>query len=1380
MALVGFSGAVHALSTTTTLSKNVIADLNDRATRYDSRTTCTYDAPGNRFFAGATESGAGEYAISMMATTDGSDIIKTALTPATIFTINGGTDTVANPAYNARVWEMDYFISGTNKYIAAIMQLEGETGNGGSRLVVINTAIPQETYVSAAAMSCESSTGTASRFVKLAAAHKGSDATARIVIAAVADSTTNEFSTAATSNAGLRAFEIPASPTDNALTQIDINGGTAGSGKLMANTAALMSLGLRRLTSMIWDSTVKVLYLGGHMSDSTFGIFGFTLDGTTNAVTTLNHTTGGTLLGSASNLAIPALSRIHKLAIMRAVGSGATCNYLVIQSGESSKQKNNIYCLRLRSNGQLYATGSGGVTAAGGIALGLQDLDLKANANGTLLNAALCVVGQANFPLQPGSFITDVKVVGSGVAYRVYVTTSNAALGTDVWAAVPTLAADTAVLSAWTVWRRVVDSSLQNANTIGSNATYIWAVKDRNVVYVNSAIGSLAASVQPSLGLANVKAASARARLRKLAAFDAVNRQLIMSAAGTPDGYSMSSVHNYTVATGVNAAATESADEALTLGAGVAVWDTATITQGGVTDRFYLLQDDVTTPKPGGTTIVKVAGLDGAVTTIKTGTGAGTAFFKDGNGTPAASKCFKIVAGTNLAGTPVLFCFIADATNKDNFLGFNADTTTLAADGEDDIIKVLLASDLSVVAASVKYQDVVDPQDDTIVAAQCAYFDDVLKVLYIGAQLESGEDQPGLAFLKLSGTTITSGLVIPDGAGSESTVKDIWQLSSLHTPAGSGTSRNILLMAATLLEDAGDVNTGGVYALPIFSTTGDDLGKAAVTAYTTVATDSDSTWNATTRPDLFTVGGTAPWNPKSAIVDIQVVGLNVFVTVANAPGLTGLTGVFVTSAICSTAGALLGWTPWKLAGGLNTSIQNIAFDAVSGKLIGLDLASGMPTVASWKAPEDVSAFDQLAKAFNTDFANNGGVYSLSSHTARTGVTYADDALSAASMNMVVATGNKAVAIAHVGYKADSATASTYNPDSTNIYGYKSFMNDSALISLGGVYCSAMSRGSAGWIFVGGENGVAVLRVSGATGDAGKGWTGGVPTSLQHTTSSSTTLADMTWFKIPGITGPIHKMITVYNYSGTSVDGDNHVEALIAMGPNGVYAFTLAAGKFTDADATALQLSSLTEFTSGVSERVWDIAPLYRGAGMFAVGTTRGLYVAKLTGDTPTLSVVAEIEDADSASLGAVASISVIDPIITSAQNPVYRIDCVTANARTDVSKHYTSDVTFVQLGDMGAGKGLVSGTPSATLVKTLDRMTTQILNAAGVYSYSAAVPNRKSALLQVLSSSIQSSTDPVLDGLVIPTGSTLGQLTTVDADGSRLITVGGRVYVKST
>jgi hypothetical protein len=1351
-----------AASTSLALSVPVTPDINDKTSRWEYRVTSTYDGNNNKYFSGAVETGAGEYAISMFTQSDtGATLTKAGLTPAGIYSDANDTASalVANPLYNAKVWEMDCYSSGEETYVAAIMQLAGETGVGGSVVAVIKASDPKETYISGPAMSLNSEVAdatlnTASRFVKLIVGMLGS-ATTRIVFAAVADPTTGEFDTSK-STVGLRAFRIPATISDYSLAEVDMLSGD-GKGVKLGNTAAMMSNKMRKLTSMVWDARTKVLYFGGYMSDDTLGICGFYVNGS-DLLTTLNNTTGGTLCSLTTPTGYAELSRIHRMAIQ----TDGTKTHLIVQAGASSKEQTNIYALSTVSG----VAGTVGKLAQGAsttLAAGRATTWLAPAATGVYTSVARVVVGNAPFPLAPGAVITGMAVSGNVV----YVSTWNANQGTsDVWKATASLASN--FVSSWTAWQNLANTTLNNVTAFATNGTYAWAVLNRSSVYVNSAVGSAYTQVQPSLGLANAKASTSRNRLRKLAAFDAVNRQLILSANGTPDGHSMSSVHNYAVATGVNAAATEAADDALTLGAGVAIWDTATITHDGVTDRFYLLQDDCTTPKPGGSTIVKVSGEDGTVTAMTT-----ASFFKDGAGSPAASKCFKIVGGAKLDGTPILFCFIPDATNKDLATGFNADTTTLAADGQYDIIKALLASDMTTVVASVKYKDIVNPQDANITAAQCAYFDDTLKVLYIGAQKASGDD-PGLAFLKLSGTTITSGLVVPGGQANNDTIKDIWQLSSLHTPVDGGTSRNILLMAATLTGDAGDVNTGGVYALPIFSTAGATFGQAAQTAYTPVAVESDTTWDTVNRPDLFTVGGTVPWNAKAAIIDIQVVGQDVYVTVANPPGVIGQAGVFVSSAV-SAAGALLGWTPWAPVASLSSSMQNVAFDATSGQVIGVDLASGSPAVASWKTPGSASSFDKLAAALNADFSGNGGVYNLTSHSMSSAITYTNStgyvAVSgvyypSTSANLIVATGNKKVALGHVQYKNDANVTTQYNPDASNIYGYKCFNSDAALQAVGNIYCSAVSLGRAGWVVVGGENGIAILRDP-ATGN---GWTGSVPKDLQDVTSTTVAPANMTWLKLPGITGPIYSMTTVYEKTA-------HTESIIAIGKGGVYAFKLVANKFTDDEPASLGLANVTVLsaTAGASERMWALEPLYRGMGVVAVGTTRGLYIAQYdTATDPDITALAEVVDADELSLGPVSSITASNPIFTASTNIRYTIDCVTANARTDVSKHYRTGVTFVH------SSGAITGTYIPSLVTTLDRMTTQIVSNASVNMYAAGVPNKLQASLKVLSKTLESSASPVSSGLTLPAGSSsMGRATVVGADGSRLVTVDGCVYVQS-
>ncbi|MBM3894339.1 hypothetical protein FJ366_01965 [Candidatus Dependentiae bacterium] len=1367
LGFIALSGVVNAAEKSEALTKNVIADFANKTTRADFRTTCTYDATSNKMYVGAVEAGANEYAITELSTADGSDIIKTALTPDQIYAVPGEEDLVANPLYNCRVWEMDCFIAGANKYVAALVQLEGETGVGGSRLAVINVADPKETYISSVAMSCEDATGTESRFLKLAVGHKGSavsTVTAKVILCAVADPDTMQFDSSK-STVGIRGFEIPSSPTDNSLTQLDINGATGGSGMKMGATASMMSTKMRRLTSMVvntWNNAgtqCYTFYLGGHMSDSTLGVCGFYLNGS-DVVTTLNHSTGGTLLNGDATAAagFPELSRVHNIEVQ----TNGTRAHLIVQAGASSKEKNNFYALSLKTG----AAGTGGKLAQGttdSVAAARSETWLAQATNGVYTAVGRVIVGNAPFALSPGSYVTGVSLRGNVL----YVSTINDSFGYEVWVTTATVTSNN--IASWSNWQRINNSALANVGAFATNGSYVWAITDGKTAYVKDALASPFTVSLPSLGLANTKDLEARVHLRNVVALDAVNKQLVVAAAVAPDGRSFDEVNNYNIATGAFTTADEVNAESPITGKGI--WDMALITNadGGV-DRYYLPKTETT----GGKMIVKVAS-DGTITSITadaytapegyTGNTRRETFFQDGDAVD--SRCVKIVAGRNFANTAnVLYCFIPDAAD--------GDTRYFKGESEYDMIKVLNA-DLTVASGSIDFATLLDTGAGTghemsggnIESLQCAYWEPTIRCLYLGGAKNSGDD-PALALAKYTdATTIAGSAAFVDGQGSDDTFRDVYQISSLQT-VGS-TARTILLVNATSSAVSGkDVATGGIYAIPVL-TSGANKGKPCGADYSTVAEDTDGTWSQSTNPELFNVGGASgiPWNSKAVVVNMRTVGTQLFVTIANPPGVTGLTGVFSCRAVCSAAGALVGWTPWQLVGSLSASMQAVELDATYAKHIGLDFASGRPTVATWRSDAQVSAYDQLAAALNTDFANNGGVYSLAGHSARVNTAYDLDAGDGATMNMIVATGNKAVAIAHVGYTVDTTKSTVYNPEKTNQYGYKSFLNDAALLSLGGIYCSAMSRGTAGWIFVGGENGVAALRVSGETGDKGKGWTGSLPASLQDATSSSTTPAAMTWLKLTGITGPVHKMITVY-------DKDTHTESLVVMTPSGVHAFTLSAAKFQDVDATALGHASLTTFTSGVSERVWDIAPLDRATGTFAVATTRGLYVCKYdtAEEDGDLTVVGEVVDGDEASLGRIASISVIAPVITAA-NPIYRLDLVTANARTDVSKHISVDLTI------NVSTGAIVGTPAVAVVKTLDRMTTQVVHRDGVYTYNASTPNRKPSALKYLAESA-SDNDPVDAGLPIFTGTTLGPVTSVSADGSRLISVGGRVYVQST
>ena len=1420
-----FGGLCSAASSTLSLGMNVTPDIKDKNSRFEFRTTTTYDSrtyvdatTGNKLFVGATDVGANEYAVSMLNTSDsGATIDKKALAPALIYGTPNDTAAalIANPVYNARIWEIAYFPCYGKNYIAAIVQAAGDTGNGGSLLAVINVADPKETYVSGTAMTLDGeaagTANTASKFVKLAIGDNQA-VTTKIVFAAVADPVTGEFDTSKTT-VGVRAFTAPSSSlANNSLVELDMVSGT-GKGVKLGSTAAMMSVNMRRLTSMVWDSTVRALYLGGHMAGGTLGICGFYL-AASDVLTTLNNTTGGTLLnGNAAASVMPDLSNVHRMIVTK-LGTG-TVPHLIVEAGSTPQEKNKFYVLSLANkvSGGVYTAGSDGKLAVGttgtSIASARSQLWVAVATNGALssANAARGILGNAPFPLRNSStIITGLSSVATAAATQnVFVTTYNAGSGAEVWVSTITHSSNYAASS--TAWKRVADSALVKVTGFATDAANIWAVLDRKSVYTNSATAASATVAQPSLGLANVKDSASHNRLRQVAVFDSVNRALISASTSAP-GASTSPVSSFSPVTNVTTSPTGEAAVSAILNQ--PIWDVVTMTNSGIVDKYYLLHD-ATVGTQGGKTIIKVSG-DGSAATVFTT----ASFFQDTNS--SASRCVKIVAGQDSAGTNRLFCFIADAAAADSAVCATGGTNGGGgAAPSADVIKVL-DKDLGVVAASLQLGDVSNlpglrrtdgfgtPSD--VVTIQSVYFDYTLKVLYVGFQMASGiNNKPGLVALKLTNAPALTGyMVFTSGyngstLGTDDSIRDVYKISSLRT-VGT-TPRSILLVSGTLTAQAGtttaetgDISTGGVYAIPVITATGSNLGKAATGAgtYTVNAagTSTANMWRKNQNPSLFYVGGyvynaTAelaggayPWNIKAAVLDMQVIDLDVYVTVANPPGVTGPVGVFRTTAVCDAAGALQGWMPWTPVSGMRDAMQNVVFDQATGSLIGLDLAAGQPVVPSWKQSTETSAYDQLADALNSDFADQGGVYNIAMHEATEGIVAANAVGTGATMDLVVATGNKKVAIAHVGYKSSTVPQTLNNPNRSDTYTYKSFLADDALASVGQIYCSTMSRGSSGWVFVGGKNGVAVLRVPGTVGgDAGKGWTTTVPSSLLDTTSSSNGLASMTWFKIPGITDSIRKMTVVYDKTAGT-------EVVVAMGATGVYGFVAnAANLFDDTAANAPTIVSLTTagnvagqsaFTSDNSQRVWDIAPLYHRGGNVLVGTTKGLYRVQF--DAGAWGTPTEILDSvNSASLGAISSIHVTSPALAAGSNlsvdPILTVNCVTAKVRTDGGNHYRFPVTVAE------ATGLVSGTPAAVLVRALDRMVTQVIADGASTVYHAGKPTAKLASVDVLAKAIESSSAVVSGGLTAAKGSAMGRIATVGTDGTKLVTVGGRVYVQS-
>jgi hypothetical protein len=1389
---LGFFSATPPTTSYTAQCYPATPSFVDASSCWEYRVTTTFDASSNAFYLGAVEGNAADFTIARCAVAglvrspfSSPSIVQSGLAPEHIYRVpyNVAQGFVSNPVYGAKIWEMDCFLSGTNSYVAAIVQTSADVGIGGSKLVVVNVNDPLETYA-ATAYSLENETttgvGSASRFLKVIVGSNRSLPSKKIIYVVVGDPTHGEFDTSKPT-VGLRGFMLPEAPiTSNALVEYDLNGSSLSPGKGIAlgNAPTLMSLKMRKLTSMVWDHSTRNLYLGGHMADTTLGICAFTMN-SDDVIASLNFYGGvnpdGTLIAGAGAACLcPLVSKVHKMSLMRGVGSASSAQHLVVQSGESEGQRNNFYVFPLTSTGRLLDA-----DALDDDALNISQTLFAQQTNNAFISPEV-VVGLQEFPLQPAARVTDMHVVPSGATYSVFVATSGAALHSEVWASTATLDASTGELVSWGGWKNIPHASSRNVTAFASDGMGMWCVRDRTTVAFQEYFEDPVVIKSSAFGTGFMGDGSSRVRLRTVNVLDGSQRQIVMAAPFGPDEELMASAKNYAIATGVSAVASEVAALHSPI-AGFSVWDVAVSATG---DRYYLLNtfpDATFTGTTGGQIIVKVPADGSAITSISsaafsvagyTGNTVRASFFKDGNETPAVSRCIKIVAGTNPAtGLPVVLCCIPDAADGDvNYFRGNSSY---------DRIKVLNA-DLTDPGISCSYQSCINGavghhMSGDIDGLQCVHWDSVLQRLYLGGRKSSGAD-PALSVVNLDGGTLAGAVAFTSGYagggdGTKASIQDIYQLATLHTP-----QQSILLCAGSRSEDEAHTTVSAVFALPLFSS-GINKGSIAKTDYSGVAANTNQTWNYLfSRGDLFQVGGEPVWNQYAAIIDMKVIGQDVFVTVANSPGIVGLAGVFSSTAIPDPAtGVLAGWTPWVAVAGLSTSTQNVFFDAASAKIVGVDCSSGAVVQPAWKAVVDSHSYDKLMKAINTDLSGRGGVYSVKGFEISDGIGYGNfTGVSYRASNIVVATAHKRVALGYVHYR-DGGRPGTcytrYNPDADDEYHYKSYLNDSVLQSLGSIYCSAVSEAAypGGWIFVGGEKGVAVLRDP----VSGKGWSDasshGVPQSLADLTGTGVAIKDMEWMRLPGIAGPVYGMTTIY-------DKNTHAESLLVFGAGGITAFTTDSNKFKASSPADLNTSTLSVFseTSNVSERVWDVARLYHGKGVFAVGTTRGLYVVRYdtAADAPLLCL-AEIVDADGHSLGSIASLSVAFPgVPTSSAAQVYEINCLASNARTDVAKHYRASV------GLSYSTGALVGFPSAAvLVASLDRMTTQILTSAGFNNYCAGFANRLPALLSKTAKTLESSSAPVFGGLDLASGDVVGKVALIPFDGTMMAVVNGQVCV---
>jgi hypothetical protein len=1322
MSLLIPQDAYGLANATSTFDVKIATTPGEKAQHWGERSLSAYDSATNKLYVGASASGATDYAISELTWNSGtSKIDRKGLTASATYSDpdNTSSELVTNyPAYNKEVWDMQLLKAGATTYIAAIMRDIGDSSAGGTRIALIDVSSPKKAFFSPVATTLDASPAN-TRFLKIAVGCLGSDANVPVIFAAIADPTTGHFNTSKDTT-GIRAYRIPSSITTNTLAEVDIDGAGSKTGLQLGTVTAKISNKLRRLTSMHWDADLKRLYLAGHNVDNTAAVYAFYMSGS-DELTAL-------AAEPFSTTAVNELSKVHNISVMKNVGGSATKFHAIIHAGETPTSRNNIYALALVNKSGTAAEhgrfadmenlGSHSYTNDPTSTIGQTWLE-RNGTTGLYDHEKYIVVGRGALPIPPRSHVTSVKTVGN----KVYASVANATKGSELWVSTVTINAngefaEGANPSAWSAWQRVNSADLHDLDAFAVGGSSVWAVKERSKAAYYSSIPAAAAPTTSTLA---PKDATVRMRFRRLGLYDKQDKQFYVGAVNTGQG--AQAIQKKRGATGAETDLNKSNFN------NKAIWDMTLLDEADGTRSLIVLPHTEIgeTPSSGGKAIVKVA-ADGTVTEINSTDNA--ALFKDGNATPEASRCIKVVAGAKPDGTPVIFSFIPDA-GQTSFDGGNV----------EDIIR-LHNADLTTTLTSVKdYKATIG--DLNIDRIESVHWDSTLQRLYIGAHKGGGTDI-GLSFVNLTGNGAdfeTSGKLLAGDLG----FKHILHVKTLHTSA-----RSYLILNGT----ADDVSTAKVYALPIVRShaTAANVGKIAQAADLTAPTTdhgTNATW--TSSSALAKIGGgDLPVNAKAIVSALRVVGDTVFATVVNPLGINGSEGVFASTAIIDTNNELVGWTTWKHYAGQVYGTQEFDIDETTGDIVSLEHDSPVVKETKWKVAQEESALHNLAKSFNTDFAAKGGVYSLSDHIITDGTKSSD---------IVLATGYGRVGIGHIQHKTSTENR-LYDPYRSNYYGYKFFDNDTELDKLGPIFRATASTGTTGWIFAAGHGGLAALRV----GSNGKGWTGSVPEDLRDATSTTVGISDMTWKVIDGITGPIYKSFTITDTSSN--------QWVVAAGEKELYAFQPTAGKLKDSSPDALALETLSSFSSATDEVIHDVQPLHETKGTMLVATSKGLYLAQIRGLNDFVKL-SEIQNTGSASIGPVASLHITHPS-SKAANHWYTIDLLTSQLVKNKSSHYR-----VKL-NLNTTSGDKIGTPTAALVTNLENMRNDI-RTEGPFTHYTAIGDHygEPAGLHTLERSQEGSGVPARGSLDAPSRGRISSAALTSSTGAGLVAVGGAVHVRS-
>ncbi|MCK4517757.1 hypothetical protein KAT92_03215, partial [Candidatus Babeliales bacterium] len=324
------------------------------------------------------------------------------------------------------------------------------------------------------------------------------------------------------------------------------------------------------------------------------------------------------------------------------------------------------------------------------------------------------------------------------------------------------------------------------------------------------------------------------------------------------------------------------------------------------------------------------------------------------------------------------------------------------------------------------------------------------------------------------------------------------------------------------------------------------------------------------------------------IQDMFVVGDSVFVCCAHATD-KDKQGIFQSTAIFNKDGLIQEWTAWQRAMGAIDKVNGAAMDTNNGQFWYLTQTTNpFDTVKTtlW-GQKDATVLGSLRTKLEEEFKQEtGGIHQLFNFDSPT-VGFNSD-----NFSLAIATGYQKAALVRTG-KQDSGTfIPTLGTDfnSVNISNNVKIKTDTTIQDIGSLCCAEVSRSNTlnkGWIFVGGYNGVAVLR----DGSTGNGWDGSAGLS------NLTPTLDNFSFKTIGSFKHVHKLACNGAY-------------LYVLTPSALHRIEMTAGKFKDTtpDALGAEIIAQPTYTDLTTCDANDsLLDFVISAKLGLLATTGGLY-----------------------------------------------------------------------------------------------------------------------------------------------------------------------------